>query len=72
MKGRHHQDPIQKAQGLALIRTAVVHPVDTVSSWASPIFLQCSILRDPALERAVIFLLSPAVRILTSSMEPGT
>ena len=31
MKGRHHQALIQQAQGLAPIRTAVVHPVDTVS-----------------------------------------
>jgi phosphate acetyltransferase len=31
MKGRHHQDFIKKAQGLAPLRTAVVHPVDEVS-----------------------------------------
>src|SRR5581483_7598153 len=31
MDGRHHQDLIKKAQGLAPIRTAVVHPVDEVS-----------------------------------------
>ncbi len=31
MKGRHHQEFIQKTRGLAPIRTAVVHPVDTVS-----------------------------------------
>jgi phosphate acetyltransferase len=31
MKGHHHQELIQKARGLAPIRTAVVHPVDTVS-----------------------------------------
>ena len=31
MKGRHHQELIEKARGLAPIRTAVVHPVDTVS-----------------------------------------
>jgi len=31
MKGRHHQALIEKARGLAPIRTAVVHPVDTIS-----------------------------------------
>jgi phosphate acetyltransferase len=31
MKGRHHQDFVRKAQGLAPLLTAVVHPVDTVS-----------------------------------------
>jgi phosphate acetyltransferase len=31
MKGRHHQALIEKAYGLAPIRTAVVHPVDKVS-----------------------------------------
>ncbi len=31
MKGHHHQALIQKARGLSPIRTAVVHPVDTVS-----------------------------------------
>ncbi len=31
MKGRHHQALIEKARGLAPLRTAVVHPVDTVS-----------------------------------------
>jgi phosphate acetyltransferase/phosphate butyryltransferase len=31
VKGRHHQELIEKARGLAPIRTAVVHPVDTVS-----------------------------------------
>ena len=31
MKGRHHQELIEKTRGLAPIRTAVVHPVDTVS-----------------------------------------
>jgi phosphate acetyltransferase len=31
MKGRHHQNLVQKAHGLAPIRTAVVHPVDAVS-----------------------------------------
>ncbi len=31
MKGRRHQELIQKARGLPPIRTAVVHPVDTVS-----------------------------------------
>jgi phosphate acetyltransferase len=31
MKGHHHQEIIQKAHGLVPIRTAVVHPVDTVS-----------------------------------------
>jgi phosphate acetyltransferase/phosphate butyryltransferase len=30
-KGRHHQHFIEQAQGLKPIRTAVVHPVDTVS-----------------------------------------
>jgi hypothetical protein len=27
MKGSHHQDLVRKAQGLAPLRTAVVHPV---------------------------------------------
>ncbi len=31
MKGHHHQDLVRKAQGLAPLRTAVVHPVDEVS-----------------------------------------
>ncbi|MFZ3359770.1 MAG: enoyl-CoA hydratase, partial [Xanthobacteraceae bacterium] len=32
MRGHHHhQDLVRKARGLAPIRTAVVHPVDTVS-----------------------------------------
>ena len=31
MKGRHHQALIKKTRGLDPIRTAVVHPVDTVS-----------------------------------------
>ena len=31
MESRHHQDLVQKAKGLKPIRTAVVHPVDTVS-----------------------------------------
>jgi phosphate acetyltransferase len=31
MKGHHHQELIKKTRGLAPIRTAVVHPVDTVS-----------------------------------------
>jgi phosphate acetyltransferase len=31
MTGRHHQNLIKKARGLPPIRTAVVHPVDTVS-----------------------------------------
>ena len=31
MKGHHHQDLVKKAQGLAPIKTAVVHPVDEVS-----------------------------------------
>jgi phosphate acetyltransferase len=31
MKGRHHQALIEKTRGLAPLRTAVVHPVDTVS-----------------------------------------
>ncbi len=31
MKGHHHQALIEKSRGLAPIRTAVVHPVDTVS-----------------------------------------
>lgn len=31
MKGRHHREFIQKTRGLTPIRTAVVHPVDTVS-----------------------------------------
>jgi phosphate acetyltransferase len=31
MKGRHHQDLVEKARGLEPIRTAVVHPVDAVS-----------------------------------------
>lgn len=31
MKGHHHQDLVKKAQGLGALRTAVVHPVDTVS-----------------------------------------
>ena len=31
MERRHHQDLVQKAKGLEPIRTAVVHPVDTVS-----------------------------------------
>src|SRR5512135_2627303 len=31
MESRHHQDLVQKARGLKPIRTAVVHPVDTVS-----------------------------------------
>jgi phosphate acetyltransferase/phosphate butyryltransferase len=31
MMGRHHQELIEKTRGLAPIRTAVVHPVDTVS-----------------------------------------
>jgi phosphate acetyltransferase len=31
MKGHHHQDLVRKARGLKPIRTAVVHPVDTVS-----------------------------------------
>jgi phosphate acetyltransferase/phosphate butyryltransferase len=31
MKGRHHQDLVEKARGVSPIRTAVVHPVDTVS-----------------------------------------
>ena len=31
MKGRHHQELIEKTRGLVPIRTAVVHPVDTVS-----------------------------------------
>jgi phosphate acetyltransferase len=31
MKGSHHQALIEKARGLEPIRTAVVHPVDTVS-----------------------------------------
>ncbi len=31
MKSRHHQDLVEKAKGLKPIRTAVVHPVDTVS-----------------------------------------
>jgi hypothetical protein len=31
MKGRHHQELIEKTRGLAPIRTVVVHPVDTVS-----------------------------------------
>jgi phosphate acetyltransferase len=31
MESRHHQELVQKAKGLKPIRTAVVHPVDTVS-----------------------------------------
>lgn len=31
MKGHHHEDLVHKAQGLAPLRTAVVHPVDEVS-----------------------------------------
>ena len=31
MMGRHHQELIEKTRGLVPIRTAVVHPVDTVS-----------------------------------------
>lgn len=31
MDSRHHQDLVQRAKGLEPIRTAVVHPVDTVS-----------------------------------------
>jgi len=31
MESRHHQDLVAKARGLKPIRTAVVHPVDTVS-----------------------------------------
>jgi len=31
MESRHHQDLVAKAKGLKPIRTAVVHPVDTVS-----------------------------------------
>lgn len=31
MESRHHQDLVEKAKGLKPIRTAVVHPVDTVS-----------------------------------------
>jgi phosphate acetyltransferase len=31
MKGRHHQELIERARGLTPIRTAIVHPVDTVS-----------------------------------------
>jgi phosphate acetyltransferase len=31
MKGSHHQELVEKTRGLAPIRTAVVHPVDTVS-----------------------------------------
>ncbi len=31
MNGRHHQELIKKAKGLKPVRTAVVHPVDTVS-----------------------------------------
>ncbi len=31
MESRHHQNLVQKAKGLKPIRTAVVHPVDTVS-----------------------------------------
>ena len=31
MMGRHHQELIEKTRGLMPIRTAVVHPVDTVS-----------------------------------------
>jgi len=30
MKGRHHQALVEQARGLDPIRTAVVHPVDTV------------------------------------------
>ena len=31
MKGHHHQELIQRTRGLTPIRTAIVHPVDTVS-----------------------------------------
>ena len=31
MKGRHHRALVEQARGLDPIRTAVVHPVDTVS-----------------------------------------
>lgn len=31
MESRHHQDLVERAKGLKPIRTAVVHPVDTVS-----------------------------------------
>ena len=31
MKGHHHQALIDKTRGLDPVRTAVVHPVDTVS-----------------------------------------
>ena len=31
MDSRHHQDLVEKAKGLKPIRTAIVHPVDTVS-----------------------------------------
>lgn len=31
MKGRHHQALVEKASGLDPSRSAVVHPVDTVS-----------------------------------------
>jgi len=61
MKGRHHQDLVEKARGLNPIRTAVVHPVDSVS-------LQGAI--EAAREKLIIpVLVGPEAKIRAAAQE---
>ena len=61
MKGRHHQELIERARGLTPIRTAVVHPVDTVS-------LQGAI--EAAKEKLIVpVLVGPESKIRTAAEE---